>query len=257
VCQANKLAGNTPSAGAGNSDKFRRHSCPGVRARSSREAGGTACCLGRAPTGAKRRRDADRVHLAAQSCHWSPMPFERVGPAVLGRDVGADHEVPDGCGHQDLAGPAATMIRAPMWTAIPPRHRCGGPPRRCGARSDLDLALVAPPGARGRSGVPDPAHRRPPGCRRPVLLISLPPAWSIGRRAAWSWSWSSSRHRWSPTARARSVESTMSVNSTVASSRWDGLAGSRSRVGRAPCQRRCQPTGEHQIDVWCLTRLDV
>ena len=60
-------------------------------------------------------------------------------------------------------GPAAAMMRAPMWTAIPPTSssrsssRCGGRPgSRCRCRA-------ARSGGPGRSGSPGRARRRPPG----------------------------------------------------------------------------------------------
>ncbi len=73
------------------------------------------------------------------------MPFERAGPAVLQPDVGADHEIPDGAGHQDLAqaggghDPGADVDRDPAHVIAAQVHLAG-----VEACSDLALSWLRP-----------------------------------------------------------------------------------------------------------------
>src|SRR6185295_14606070 len=60
-----------------------------------------------------RRGDGEEMPLAGYA-------LELVSAAVVEFEPGADHEVAQRGGHEDVVGPARALSRAPMCTAIPP-----------------------------------------------------------------------------------------------------------------------------------------
>src|SRR5215216_4433688 len=118
------------------------------------------------------------------------------------------------------------MTRAAKWTAMPPTSsprswtspvwtpaRIWTPPPRSRSRRAV-AQRMARPGRSNRARMPSP-----------VDLTSRPWSWPTSSRATRSWVSSSSAQRRSPTSRARSVEPTMSVNSTVARARSPASVG--------------------------------
>src|SRR4051794_40268294 len=127
-------------------------------------------------------------------------------------------------------GPASDITRAAMCTAMPPMSEALSshspvwrPARisRPAIRTDSAMSLAQRTPRAGPSNV----ARKP----SPVCLTSRPPKRESWRRTSSSWRASRSRQRLSPSSAARSVEPTMSVNSTVDSTRSAGR-GRRSPV---------------------------
>ncbi len=148
-------------------------------------------------------------------------PRSSTSPRWLELELGADNEILHRARHQHLAGgglaldPGAdvdpdagevpsVISTSPVWiptrTSMPEAAR--SPPRR-----------PVLPGRRGR------ARRTGPGCRPRRSATSWPPNRAVSCRTSGRCRSSSSRHRRSPRLDASPVEPTMSVNTTVASTR--------------------------------------
>ncbi len=142
------------------------------------------------------------------------------------------------------ASPAATT-RDPMFTAMPPTSF-----PRISTSPECNPTGTSSPTARRRSRIAR-AHRiaragasksaRNPS---PVVLISRPPcAIELGRTSS-SWRSSSSRQLRSPISAARSVDSTISLNITVARTRSVSESAGSGAAGpsaNAPSTRRVTP----------------
>ena len=115
-------------------------------------------------------------------------------------------------------GPACETIRAPMLTAMPPgfcprsSHSPVCNPARISSPRSATASRTAIAQRIARAG-PSKVAKNP----SPAVSISRPEKWSSSlRTTAWCCSRNSAQ-RWSPSASARSVEPTMSVKRTVAS----------------------------------------
>jgi hypothetical protein len=124
-------------------------------------------------------------------------------------------------------GPAVAITRAAMCTAIPPTS-----PSRSSTSPVCRPARICRPIARSSSRkaaaqrIPRPGPSKVASTPSPVVLMSWPWNSSTTRRASSSCTSSSSRQRRSPSRLACSVDPTMSVNNTVASTRV-GVEGRR------------------------------
>jgi hypothetical protein len=149
-------------------------------------------------------------------------------------DVGAHDQVANGPGGQDVPGlggrhhPRRDVDGDPADVAVAELNLAGVQPR---PELDADASqLISERAAAQRIARPGPS--KVASIPSPVVLISWPPNSSTSRRATSSWTLSSSRQRRSPSRLACPVEPTMSVNSTVASTRV-GAAIRRTPVRKA------------------------
>jgi len=171
------------------------------------------------------RTSKDHLRLARNKCHSFGTPLRACippssktspEPATRSRTV---------CETRTSPGPASPPTRAPICTAIPARslptisHSPVCTPQRTSSPSGCTASRIAPAQRTARAG-PSKAARKP----SPVVLISRPRCCcSTSQTLRWNVP-SNSRHRPSPSFATRSVEPTISANSTVASIR----SGSRA-----------------------------
>jgi hypothetical protein len=117
-------------------------------------------------------------------------------------------------------GPASAITRAAMCTAMPPTSWS-----RSSTSPVCNPARICSPMLRSSSRsaaaqrIPRPGPSKVAMSPSPVVLTNRPPHSSTTRCASSSCTSRSLRQRRSPSSLARSVEPTMSVNSTVASTR--------------------------------------
>ena len=129
--------------------------------------------------------------------------------------------------------PASAMIRAARWTAIPPTSSRSSTSPACSRPGSGRRYRPAGRGGRPRSRSPAQGRRRWPGAHR--RSSSRPAAPPLDQPAAQVVVDAEQlRQRRSPSSAARSVEATMSVNSTVASTLVLG-AGWRTPVRNPRC----------------------
>ena len=155
--------------------------------------------------------------------------LQRMGPAIGEADSRSGHQILHGARHDDLIGAgvadhasgdvhgqtAQVVVADFALSGVEPDPDLDSQP--AGVLYQLPAAADRPGGPVEEARAPSPSH-----------FTRCPRKRSSWRATPVPCTSSSSRHCWSPSAAARSVDATMSVNSTVA----------RTRSGSAPCGPR-------------------